>query len=145
MYWWVYNRRSSETTGKRVAEEDRKITVDLTKHARKQVLPYQAYMSLHNETIVATAREAYKEHVASVPQEERMKWLAFMTKTARELYDKESEEVKAEVEKYRTKLSQNGSALVRFASIPAGTADPSLSVDAHEIQKYVTHPSCHTL
>ncbi|KAH9885591.1 hypothetical protein C8Q73DRAFT_617320, partial [Cubamyces lactineus] len=46
VYWWFYNRRSSETTGKRVAEEDRKNTVDLMKNARRQILPYQAYMSL---------------------------------------------------------------------------------------------------
>ena len=137
MYWWFYNRRNGEKTGKRVTEDDRKTTIDLTKRAKKHVIPYQAYMSLYRKTLGPKVKEAYKQHVASVPQGEVSKWLPFMTQMAREMYEAESEEVKAEVEKYRKKLSESGSALVGFTDASAWTDDLSLSEEAHEIQRYV--------
>ena len=119
VYWWFWNRRDSTngTTSKRKKGEKKNSILDLTKKIKKNVQPYQAYMSLKKKALTPTIKKEYEAHLRSVPEDQQTKWLAFMSKRSQEMYEAETEEVKAAVEAHRRKLVEGTSALDHFAEI----------------------------
>ncbi|KAJ8474938.1 hypothetical protein ONZ51_g6876 [Trametes cubensis] len=138
VYWWFWNRRGSSngTTGKRSkGEKKAKTVLDLTKKIKKKVQPYQAYWSLKGKAVTPIVKQAYKDYQKSVPEDQQVEEFAFNTQKVREMYEAETDEVKAEVEAHRRKLVEGSSALMQFTdSLGETKEDLALQQQAHDIQ-----------
>lgn len=62
---------------------------------------YQAYSQLYYDTkLKGIIDKKYKEHTETVPKEEQTSWFAFSTSLTKVLFERETNEIKVEVDAY---------------------------------------------
>lgn len=72
----------------------------------KKLQPFQAYSKLyHKEKLKTILDEKFKEHQQTVTPTERKSRFAFTNGLTKEMYEEETDEVKAEVEHYQKRLA----------------------------------------
>jgi hypothetical protein len=98
VYWWYFNHTRSTSSGMD-NHDSQKLT------SKKRVIQgFQAYLQLYYEEKVKNiVKQKYQEHIDTVSKENQKSRFVFMAALTKELFDKETAEVKAEAENYRQK------------------------------------------
>lgn len=99
MYNWYYGATHGTTSSQLSADS----ILDLTPRRSGKLHDYQAYLKLKKETLGPLIQAQYKEYRDGLPEgDEGDAFIKFQTDVARKLLAEESDEVKAEVEAFRT-------------------------------------------